>query len=91
MDFAIVNVAASINIESRVCKNADIVLGVVAPALLISKPASDLLVGKVIDETLAESAAAEAVKGARWPSSNAYKIQIAQTLVKRAILACCNS
>jgi xanthine dehydrogenase YagS FAD-binding subunit len=44
-----------------------------------------MLVGKPIDEKAAAGAADEALAGAKPLSMNAYKIEIAKTLVKRAI------
>jgi xanthine dehydrogenase YagS FAD-binding subunit len=46
------------------------------------------LVGRSVDETSAEQAAAIGMEGAVPLLNNRYKIQIARTLVKRAILAC---
>jgi hypothetical protein len=50
--------------------------------------AEDYLTGKAIDEATAEAAADAAVQGCTALTCNRYKIQIARTLVKRAILAC---
>ena len=44
--------------------------------------------GQTIDEASAEAAGAAAVSDAIALPYNKYKIQIAKTLVKRAILAC---
>jgi len=46
------------------------------------------LVGKTLDEATAEAAADAGMEGALPLLNNRYKIQIARTLVKRAILAC---
>ena len=46
-----------------------------------------LLAGKAITEAIATEAANAALAGARPMSGNKYKIQIAKTAVKRAILA----
>jgi xanthine dehydrogenase YagS FAD-binding subunit len=45
-----------------------------------------VLSGKTITEETAAAAAEAAVQGARPLSENAYKIQVAKTAVKRAIL-----
>ena len=63
-----------------------IVLGAVAPVPLRARAAEELIEGKAINESLAAEAGARALQGAEPLSKNAYKIEIAKTLVKRAIL-----
>jgi len=63
-----------------------VVLGAVAPVPWRSKPAEDALTGKPLNEATAAAAAEAAVSEARPMSGNAYKVQIARTTVKRAIL-----
>jgi len=46
------------------------------------------ITGKIIDEANAEAAANEIVPETIPLVNNKYKIQIAKTLIKRAILAC---
>jgi xanthine dehydrogenase YagS FAD-binding subunit len=85
IDFPIVNCAAVIgNGNVRICLNA-----------VYNKPqratkAEEAVKGKAITEEIAEAAGAAAVEAARaLPSDrNKWKIQIAKTMVKRAILAC---
>jgi len=88
IDFAIVNVAVSIVVEGGVCKDARIVLNAVYPTPYRATKAEDVLKGKSIDESTAEAAGEAAVADAIPLSRNKYKVQIAKTLVKRAILAC---
>jgi CO/xanthine dehydrogenase FAD-binding subunit len=47
-----------------------------------------MISGKAIDESAAEEAAKSGLADAFPLINNQYKIQIAKTLVKRAILAC---
>ena len=83
IDFPIVNCAAAIsNGSARICLNA-----------VYNKPyrataAEESIAGKAIDEANAEAAGTSAVANATALPYNKYKIQIAKTLVKRAILAC---
>jgi xanthine dehydrogenase YagS FAD-binding subunit len=86
IDFPIVNCAAMIGGgTARICLNA-----------VYNKPvratsAEEAIKGKTIDESSAEAAGAAAVSSARAlpPSDrNKWKIPIAKTMVKRAILAC---
>jgi xanthine dehydrogenase YagS FAD-binding subunit len=66
--------------------SARVVLGAVAPVPWRSRPAEDALAGKPLDEQTAALAAEAAGREARPMSGNAYKVQIAKTAVKRAIM-----
>jgi len=87
VDFAIVNVVAVITIEKGVCVDARIALGAVAPGPVRARAAEAVIIGQPIDEHRAAEAAEQAVAGAQPLSMNAYKVEIAKTLVKRAILS----
>jgi xanthine dehydrogenase YagS FAD-binding subunit len=63
-----------------------VVMGAVAPVPWRSQPAEAALAGKPVTEETATAAAEAAVRDARPLSQNAYKIQVAKTAVKRAIL-----
>jgi len=83
IDFPIVNCAAAIGPkEARICLNA------VFNNPYRAAAAEEVILGKPIDEAIADAAGAAAVSAARPLKSNRYKVQIARTLVKRAILAC---
>jgi len=66
--------------------SARVVMGAVAPVPWRAQAAEQLLAGKTIDEQTAAQAAEAALTGARPMSQNGYKVQIAKTAVKRAIL-----
>jgi xanthine dehydrogenase YagS FAD-binding subunit len=66
--------------------SARVVLGAVAPVPWRSRPAEAALAGKPLDESTAAAAADAAVSEARPMTGNAYKVQIARTAVKRAIM-----
>ena len=85
IDFAISSVATVITTENRVVTNVGIVLGGVAPIPYRAIGAEEALKGKVITESLAETAAKAAVSEAKPLKNNAYKVAITETLVKRAI------
>jgi NADPH-dependent glutamate synthase beta subunit-like oxidoreductase len=87
IDFAIVSVASVITVEKGLCVDARIVLGAVAPGPVRAKAAEEAIIGQAIDEYRAIEAAEQAVAGAQPLSMNAYKVEIAKTLVKRAILS----
>jgi xanthine dehydrogenase YagS FAD-binding subunit len=86
VDFAIVSAATVVTVKAGVCTDARIALGAVAPGPIRASKAEKMLVGRSIDEKAAADAAEEALAGAKPLSMNAYKIEIAKTLVKRAIL-----
>ena len=86
IDFAIVSVASIITIEQGVCTDARIILGAVAPFPVRARVAEELLIGKPISDEIAIAAADEALTGSKPLSKNSYKIQIAKTLVKQAVL-----
>jgi xanthine dehydrogenase YagS FAD-binding subunit len=67
-------------------KSARVVMGAVAPTPWRSEAAETALAGKTISEATAAAAAEAALRDARPLSQNAYKIQVAKTAVKRAIL-----
>ena len=81
--------AASVNLvmAGAAVKSARVVMGAVAPIPWRVPAAERVLAGKAVTEALAVEAAEAAVAGARPMSGNEYKIQIARTAVKRAILA----
>jgi len=87
IDFPIVSVASVITTERGVCVDARIALGAVAPGPVRAKTAEGVIIGRPIDEHLAAEAAEQAIAGAQPLSMNAYKVEIAKTLVKRAILS----
>jgi CO/xanthine dehydrogenase FAD-binding subunit len=90
IDFPIVNCAAAVESRNGVVKSSRICLNAVYNNPYRVKKAEDVLEGKPIDEANAEAAGAAAVSDAVPLPYNRFKIQIAKTLVKRAILACEN-
>jgi NADPH-dependent glutamate synthase beta subunit-like oxidoreductase len=86
VDFAIVSVASVITMKDGLCEEARIALGAVAPVPLRAFAAEEVLKGRAINESLAAEAAEAALADAEPLSMNAYKIEIAKALVRRAIL-----
>jgi len=83
IDFPIVNVAVMVSPDdARICLNA------VSPNPYRAVLAEDVVRGKAITEELAEAAGEAAVSKSKPLPKNKYKVQIARTLVKRALFAC---
>ncbi len=81
--------AASVAIKLDAAKKvslARVALGHVAPVPWNADEAAKFLVGKTINEDVAAEAGKIAVANAKALSRNAYKIQLAQVAVKRALL-----
>jgi CO/xanthine dehydrogenase FAD-binding subunit len=82
IDFPIVNCAVLVGGESpRICLNA------VAPKPYRAVKAEKAIEGKEITEETAEAAGAATVEDVQPFADSRYKVQIAKTLVKRALLA----
>ena len=86
IDFAVVSVAAIVAVEDGTCKDVRVALGAVAPTPLRAAKAEELLKGKAVDAAVAEAAAEAAVVDAAPLTMNAYKVEIAKALVKKALL-----
>lgn len=85
IDFAIVSVASIIGIENGICKEARIAIGAVAPTPIRATQAEAFLEGKKIDSKIAAEAAEVALSGAKPMGNNAYKVDIAKTLIRRGV------
>jgi xanthine dehydrogenase YagS FAD-binding subunit len=85
-DWPLAFAAVVLTVSGNTIMSARVVLGAVAPVPWRSEDAERALVGKPLNDATAADAAAAAVKGAEPLSRNGYKVQIAKTAVKRAIL-----
>ena len=85
-DWPLATAAAALSMNGQTIRGARIVMGAVAPVPWRSQAAEAALTGKRLTEEAALAAADAAVQGAKPMSGNAYKVQIARTAVKRAIL-----
>lgn len=85
IDFAVVSASSLITLDKGICINARIVLGAVAPTPVRAFKAEEFLRGKELFEETAVEAASLALAGAKPLSKNAYKVEIAKTLVKRVV------
>jgi xanthine dehydrogenase YagS FAD-binding subunit len=85
-DWPIAFATVVVSMNGDTVRSARIVMGAVAPVPWRAQAAEAALVGKAIDEQTAAAAADAAVRDARPLSQNGYKVQVAKTAVKRAIL-----
>src|SRR3954471_10749488 len=85
-DWPIAFATVVLTMAGQTVKGARVVMGAVAPVPWRSQAAEAALAGKSISEETAAAAAEAALRDARPLSQNAYKIQVAKTAVKRAIL-----
>ncbi len=85
-DWPLAMTTVVLTMNGNTIQSARVVLGAVAPVPWRSKPAEAALAGKPLNAETAAAAAEAAVSEAKPMSGNAYKVQIARTAVKRAIL-----
>jgi xanthine dehydrogenase YagS FAD-binding subunit len=85
-DWPIAFATVVLTMNASVVRSARVVLGAVAPVPWRSRDAERELEGKTVTDAVAERAAAAAVAGARPMSRNTYKVQVAKTALKRALL-----
>ena len=87
LDWPLAAASVAIKMKGSVVGSARIVLGHVAPTPWEATAAGVWLAGKTITVETAEAAGKAAVEGAQPLSHNAYKVTLAKTAVKRALLA----
>jgi xanthine dehydrogenase YagS FAD-binding subunit len=85
-DWPIAFATVLLTMNGDTVRAARVVMGAVAPVPWRAQAAEAALVGKQINQATASAAADAALRDARPLSQNAYKIQVAKTAVKRAIL-----
>ena len=84
---AIVSAAVVLDMDSgKVCRNARVVLGGVAPIPWRLPKVEQLLAGQRITPELAAKAGEMAIEGAHPLSKNAYKLPMTRALVRRTVL-----
>ena len=86
LDYPLAAAGVALEMDGRLVKEARVVLGHVAPTPWVSLDAAEALRGRSIDEATAQAAGDAAVARATPLSHNEYKVQIARTAVKRAVL-----
>ena len=84
-EFALVSVAAALDIDGNRVRDARIALGGVAHRPWRASGAEQALVGQALDEDTFAKAARAATEGARPYRDNAFKVTLAQRAVVRAL------
>ncbi len=85
-DWPIATASVALRMAGAVVESARVVLGSVAPIPWRSMAAEQVLKGKRIDETVAWQAAEAALADAKPMTDNGYKVQVAKTALRRAIM-----
>jgi len=88
IDFPIVNCAVMVRFSGDTVRAARICLNAVYVKPYRAIHAEEAIIGKAIDDTHAEAAGDAAVSEAKPLQDNAYMVQVANILVKRALLTC---
>ena len=88
IDFPIVNCAVMVVSSKGKVEKARICLNAVYVTPYRARKAEEAVIGKALTEANAEAAGNAAVEGAKPLKDNAYMVQVARTLVKRAVLSC---
>ncbi|SAK39598.1 molybdopterin dehydrogenase FAD-binding protein [Caballeronia glebae] len=83
--FALVSVAAALQMDGNTVKSARIALGGVAHKPWRATATERALVGQSLDKATLQSAAALAVQGAQVQRDNAFKVALAQRAIVRAV------
>jgi xanthine dehydrogenase YagS FAD-binding subunit len=85
-DWPLASASVALDLNGNTVRGARVVMGAVAPIPWRAQAAEQALAGKTLTEETAMRAADAAVAGAKPMSGNKYKVQLARTAVKRAIL-----
>jgi xanthine dehydrogenase YagS FAD-binding subunit len=85
-DWPLAMASVALSLDGRTVRDVRVVMGAVAPVPWRSEAAEAALAGKTISEEAAMAAADAALTDVKPMSQNAYKVQIARTAVKRAIM-----
>lgn len=87
LDWPLAAAAVCLEVYDGVVRDARITMGHVAPVPWVAREAASLIVGKPVDEDTAQLAGETAVARATPLKDNGYKVQLAKTAVKRALLS----
>ncbi len=83
--FALVSIALQLRLDGYRVAEGQMVLGGVAPIPWRAKEAEEILRGEKLSEDLVQRTAKAAVSGVRPMRDNGYKVQLVQSLVRKAL------
>lgn len=86
LDWPLASAGVTLGLDGGYVREARIVMGHVAPVPWIANDAARMLIGQPLNDDTASMAADVAVARATPLSMNEYKVQLARTAVKRALL-----
>ncbi len=86
LDWPLATASVSLTLNGDRVEEASIVMGHVAPVPWAAEGAASGLKGKTLNSESARAAAEASVEGARPLSRNRYKVRLAKTAVRRALL-----
>jgi xanthine dehydrogenase YagS FAD-binding subunit len=85
-DWALVSCAAAAKVDGNKLSRARVVLGAVSNVPYQVDAANQFLEGKDLDDATADKAADLILEKAHVHSENGYKLRIARTLIRRALM-----
>ncbi|MEW6745523.1 MAG: FAD binding domain-containing protein [Planctomycetota bacterium] len=85
-DWALVSASVALRMEGKVCREARIVLGSVAPLPWRAHAAEEKVRGKALTLEVAEAAADAALADAKPLADNGYKVPVAKAVLWRALI-----
>jgi xanthine dehydrogenase YagS FAD-binding subunit len=83
--FALVSVAAALDMEGPLVRGARIALGGVAHKPWRARRAEQALAGKALENDVLRTAAAAELEGAKPHRDNAFKVELARRAIVRAV------
>ena len=86
LDWPLAAAACCLEIDGGTVRDARIVMGHVAPTPWVAHAAAAAIIGRPVTGETADEAGQASVAAARPLSTNDYKVQLAKTAVKRALL-----
>jgi len=86
LDWPLAAASACLELSSGQVRDARIVMGQVAPLPWVAHEAATAIIGRTFSEETAQRAGEIAVENATPLTKNGYKVQLAKTAVKRALL-----
>jgi xanthine dehydrogenase YagS FAD-binding subunit len=86
VDFALVSAATMVSFQDGICTGARICLGAVAPTPVRAMAGEQMLVGAPLTKERIHAAATAAMAKATPLGKNAYKVELAKAVVRKALV-----